>query len=346
MLKDLLNYGSITTKIKSMESRLIKPEGYYEIAALSSVEEFINYLKKYPSYEAAFKKAEEDRMHREDVELYINMSLHHDYGKIYTFATPKQRKFLKVYAKRYELVLVKGFLRQIFDHRDIAYNTSLFSKQFKKEASVDLDALAACRSLEEFFQVIKGSEYYPILNVLREAGVQTLFDYEFALDIYFFKYLWRLKDKVLKKHELSSISKIYGYEIDLLNILWIYRSKKYYNVDRASIYKNLIPITYKLKPDLLSELVEAESIDGFLKILSSSYYLKIIKRMDTLADPEKLYFLIMDHVQHKAAKEYPYSIATIHYYLYLKGLEIQKLTTALECIRYGLSPAEIAQYII
>jgi len=346
MLKDLLNYGSITTKIKSMESKLIKTEGYYEIASLSSVGEFINYLKNYPSYEASFKDADEHRMHRGDIEFYLHLSLYQDYGKIYAFATPKQRKFLKVYTKRYELILVKGFLRQIFDHRDIVFDTSLFSERFKKESTVDLDALSACRSLNDFFQVIKDSEYYPILNIPREAGVKTLFDYEFALDIYFFKYLWKLKDKVLKKHELASMTKIFGYEIDLLNILWIYRSKKYYKVDTGSIYKNLIPITYKIRPALLSDLAESESIDDLLKILSSSYYSKIIKRIDSQEDPETLHRTIMDYVQRKAAKEYPYSIATIHYYLYLKGLELNKLTTALECIRYGLNPTEIAHYII
>jgi len=346
MLKDLLSYGSMTTKIRSMKSNLIKTEGYYEIASLSSVGEFINYLKNYPSYEAAFKNADESRMHRGDIELYLNMTLYQDYGKIYAFAKPTQRKFFKIYAKRYEIVLVKGFLRQIFDHRTIAYDVSLFSERFKKASAVDLAALSKCRSIEEFLQTIKDSEYFPILNVLWEAGVKTLFDYEFALDIYFFKYLWKLKDKTLKSHELASMTKIYGYEIDLLNIIWIYRSKKYYKVDAASIYKNLIPITYKIKPDLLSKLIESESPDESLKILSDSYYVKIIERMENTSDIEWVYFLIMDDVQRKAAKEYPYSIATIHYYLYLKTEELNKLTTALECIRYGLSPAEIAQYIV
>lgn len=346
MLRDLLSYGSITTKIKSMKSRLIKTEGYYEISALSSVGEFINYLKNYPSYEAAFKNADENRMHRGDIELYLHASLFHDYVKIYTFATPKQREFLKFYSKRYEIDLIKGLLRQIFDHRGIAYDMSLFPERFKKEISINIEAVAACRSLDEFFQAIKDSEYFPILNTLREVGVQSLFDYELALDIHFYKYLWKMKDKVLKKHELATITKIFGYEIDLLNILWIYRSKRYYQVDTASIYKNLIPITYKTKASMLSELVESGSSDDFLKHMERSYYIKVIKRIDLSKDPERLYITIMEDVQRKAAREYPYSIASIHYYLYLKGLELNKLTTALECIRYGLNPTEIAEYII
>ena len=41
----------------------------------------------------------------------------------------------------------------------------------------------------------------------------------------------------------------------------------------------------------------------------------------------------------------PYSIATINTYLFLKEEEINKLTTALECIRYGLSSKETLEYL-
>nr|WP_330424443.1 V-type ATPase subunit [Dorea sp. AM58-8] len=41
----------------------------------------------------------------------------------------------------------------------------------------------------------------------------------------------------------------------------------------------------------------------------------------------------------------PYSLATVNTYLFLKEEEINRLTTALECIRYGLTPRETLGYI-
>ena len=41
----------------------------------------------------------------------------------------------------------------------------------------------------------------------------------------------------------------------------------------------------------------------------------------------------------------PYSVASIYTYLYLKEEEIDKLTTALECIRYGLPRSETLAYM-
>ena len=41
----------------------------------------------------------------------------------------------------------------------------------------------------------------------------------------------------------------------------------------------------------------------------------------------------------------PYSVAAINTYLFLKEEEINKLTTAMECVRYGLSPGETLAYV-
>ena len=41
----------------------------------------------------------------------------------------------------------------------------------------------------------------------------------------------------------------------------------------------------------------------------------------------------------------PYSIAIVNTYLFLKEEEIYKLTTALECIRYGLTKGETLGYL-
>ena len=44
--------------------------------------------------------------------------------------------------------------------------------------------------------------------------------------------------------------------------------------------------------------------------------------------------------------KYPSSIATVYSYLHLKEVELSRLTTALECIRYGLEPQEKLGYIL
>lgn len=347
MLKDLLNYGSMTTKVRAMSGRLLKKKSWYDIISIQSVAEFCTFLKNTPSYEDAFSGVNEYDIHRGQIEKLLWLSLYGDYAKIYTFAKPSQRAFLKIYFKRYEIQIIKTFLRQIFDHRDITYDTRLIPERFKSQSDINLDTAAHAKTLDDFFEAISGSDYYRILNVLRDTGTKSLFDYELALDIYFFKYVWKLKDKTLQKKEQRAMTKVFGCQIDMLNMIWIYRSKKYYHVDNGTIYSNLIPITNKLNPQFLSKLIELETAEDVLSALAASPYHKAFTDLDAASDNaiEQVFSKLMLDIQKSAADKYPYSFAIINYYLYAKEDEINKLTTALECIRYSLDSTEIANYI-
>ena len=54
----------------------------------------------------------------------------------------------------------------------------------------------------------------------------------------------------------------------------------------------------------------------------------------------------VEHILTIAYRNHPYSLASIQQYLFLKEEEIYKITTALECIRYGLSQRETLQYLV
>ena len=60
---------------------------------------------------------------------------------------------------------------------------------------------------------------------------------------------------------------------------------------------------------------------------------------------ERMYKEILESLYRADRRRNPYSIATINTYLFLKEEEIYKLTTALECIRYGLSKGETLGYL-
>ena len=90
--------------------------------------------------------------------------------------------------------------------------------------------------------------------------------------------------------------------------------------------------------------MEAADETEFGRILDTTYYKK---RFPALA-PEKLedfYNLNLKMILETEARKYPHSVIMIYSYLYHKEHEVDRLTTAIECVRYGLSPAEIMDYI-
>lgn len=148
----------------------------------------------------------------------------------------------------------------------------------------------------------------------------------------------------MKKKELGHFKEAYGTKIDLLNIMWIYRSRHFFHMETTSIYAHLIPVQYRLKQADVKALVEADSPEAFSSAVSHTCYGRCSLDFSA-AQQQETYSHIRQQVQHKAAARDPYSVATVISYLYDKEHEVDKITTALECVRYGLSQEETLQYI-
>lgn len=346
MFTNLLAYSGIVTKTKAMEARLINEADYENISNLNSVTDFINFLKNQPAYKALFANYDERLLHRNEIEQIITNALYLDYARIFQFANIKQRASMRLIFFRYEINILKSCLQNIFT-TDKSYNLSVFEPFFNHHSDLDILSLGAAHTIDEFIGNLKGTRYFDLLHKIQQNSGATLYDFETQLDIYYYTIAWKERKRIKKTKEQKAFTDILGKEIDFLNILWIYRSKKYYDASPSSIYNSIIPIHYKLTADQLMNLVEAGSTDEMLSILAGTYY-----KYEDLTDyhgnfpVETLYRENVYRLYRSSMKKYPYSMCTVHYFLFIKELEIDRLTTALECIRYGLEPSEALNYIL
>ena len=173
----------------------------------------------------------------------------------------------------------------------------------------------------------------------------TTFDYNMALDVYYFTKSWRLKDKILEGNNKNAFTLRIGTEIDLLNIMWIYRSKKMYDMGAADIFTYLIPINFKLTKAQLARLVSTITLDEFINIVSTTRYKNFAAHLKDQT-MEKEYSRIINDIYLYNITRYPASMTTVNYYLFRRDMEIGKLTSALECIRYGLDLKRKQDYIL
>lgn len=343
---DLMSYSGLTTKIRAMHRNIISKKEYQEISNLTSVAEFVSYLQHHPSYKELFASMEISKLHRGDIERLLIYSVYKDFTKIYSFANIKQRQYLDLYFMRYEIAILKRCLRMVFDHRNVSLDLSIFETFFKRHSKIDIIKLSESTSIEDLVANLKGSMYYDAFWKLSNLKDLTLFDYEMCLDLFLFNTIWKTKKKYFKGEELDMITHSYGSRIDVLNIQWIFRSKKYYNISAADIYAMLLPINYRLSKSDITALVEAGSMDEFADVLKGTYYWRHYAGKIESPDLESLYKKILSDMNLKDYKSNPYSVATINYYLYKKEQERSKLVTAVECIRYGFDSKEVAKYII
>jgi len=102
-------------------------------------------------------------------------------------------------------------------------------------------------------------------------------------DINYYLQLWRLT-KTLKKQDKKAMSNILGTEIDLTNIIWAYRLKKFYTVSGDATFGYLIPVHYKLSSQIINRIVAEKNPDALPSILLPTAYAGIF---ESFANPEE-----------------------------------------------------------
>lgn len=345
-MKGLLSFSGVVTKIRAMQGRFFSEEDFREIVSLPDVPAVAAYLKKNPNYAGALGQLDEHTLHRGQLEFILRNTILMDFQKIYSFSNPLQRNFLRRYGRRYEVRLLKSVLVSVMEGTSMEGDGRLFDPYFSKYAEVNVEKVLAAHSLDEFIEALKGSPYYEVMARVRTANPQaTLFEYETALDLFHFSTIWKDKKEIAGKPGEETLTEFYGTKFDLLNLWYIYRAKKYYHMDNVSIYALTIPVLYRLKKSEIKKLVEAETDSDLRAALRETCYGKLHPDL-TPENLQYMYTKICRDAVQKGAEKDPYSIASLYRYLYLKEHEVYRLTTALECVRYGMKPEESIRYVM
>lgn len=341
---NLMLYSGIVTKIRAMQSKLLTQKDFEDIASCKSVLEAIEYLKGRPGYAEYLGEMDDSLYHRGSVEKVLYQSLFDDYSRIFRFAGIRQKKFLRLYWKRYEVDLINYCLRIVFNHYAAPFDLEYKKRFFDRYSDISIDRLITSANINELVDNLRGTEYYGALSRIRDSEEATLFDYDLALDLYYFSVMWRKERKLLTGQEKEMFLKDFGTKIDLLNLQWVYRAKKYYHMLAPDIYALTIPYHYRIRVDEFKALVDTPTVEEFEHKVAKTYYAKRYEIADS-GTIERRYKDILKHLYVTDRRRDPYSIATINSYLFLKEDEIDKLTTALECIRYGLSRGDTLGYL-
>ena len=81
-----------------------------------------------------------------------------------------------------------------------------------------------------------------------------------------------------------------------------------------------------------------------MTIFRRTYYGRKYDKI-TATDLEEFYNYILRNILEKESRKDPYSVATLYSYLYHKEHEVNRLTIAIECVRYGVQPEDAMKYI-
>ena len=334
-MKGMTQYGAVATKIRGMRARLLSDADYSRLAACRSVHDLAVILKSYPGYSTALEGLDPDNMRREELERVIVRAIFIDIDKISHFLDKEHKDFLNVYRTHFDLRLVNDVLRVIFSQYSEMPNLEVYRPMFEDSKNFSFDKVIAAKTVDELIAALDGSEYQvPIIQVKGQIQEPSLFDYETSVNRFLFSDFWKKLNQLKSSEDRKSLLDTHGYEIDMLNILCVYRTKAYYNVPQKEIWRYLIPAGYKLKRKDLAQMVTAPDADTCFRIACTTFYGKYIDSQNpkTLEDT---YRFILAQSNRRSRKNYPYSFAPIEAYIFNKREEIDRLVSIIESVRYG-----------
>jgi len=141
-------------------------------------------------------------------------------------------------------------------------NAALTAKILAKKAKPSTLRLEGILSITRFL-TIKSEKIF--VNNFAQGFLSN------ARDINYFIMLWNGVE-TLNIRERKAMQNALGAEIDLTNILWIYRLKKYYEIYGDATYGFLIPVRHRLTNDTFADLVTCKDIIGLQSKLSETIY--------------------------------------------------------------------------
>jgi len=132
-------------------------------------------------------------------------------------------------------------------------------------------------------------------------------------EFHYFINQWKRLSHLDKKNR-AALRGALGAEIDMNNILWMYRLKKYHRIKGDATYGYLVPIRYKLSTEMTQKMAHAESPGLFLDEVAVSPYAKDIDFAKPA--PEQQLAKAIEKRYQAAARRYPNSLATALAYLH------------------------------
>lgn len=328
-----VKYPNINAKLRGMYSKRITKEDLEDLIKQPNLKTAISMLK---SKNPLFKDVDEN-IDRLEIESLLEQSQIDDIKKIMKLLEKKDKEEFYIFLLQYEIKCVKSILRKLFAENKTNDIIVENVKRWTDELFDDIKGIQTVESFYEFSQAIKRMKYGKILNKYKGLEKANLFEIENTIDKTYFEHLYDIAGKN------ANFKKIVGSEIDLLNISWIYRLKKYYNFDKNSIINFLIKRYYKISKKTINQLIEANSYEEYSEALKQTKYKQIAQDEDYINQYVDKYLY---KINKTVFKQDISTNAYIYAYINIIEYENNDIINTIEGLRYNVEKAEILKRLV
>ena len=328
-----VKYPNINAKLKGMYSKRITKTDLEDLVKQNSLKNAVLLLK---TKSEIFKNSDEN-IDRLEIESLLEKDQINNILKIEKLLDHKDLETFKMFLSKYEIKCVKSMFRKLFS--DDKTNDIIVQnvKNWTQNVFEDIKGIETVENFYEFFEAIKRMKYNKILKKYQKQEDINVFEVENEMDKLYFETLY---DTIKKE---ANLKKIIGSEIDLLNVLWIFRIKKYYNFENEKINQILIKRYYKLKPNTMKKIEQTNTFEEIKEIMKDTVYKDVFFDENNLEENIDKYLY---EINKKIFRNDMTSIAYVLAYVNMIDYENNDIINTIEGIRYNMDKTEILKRLV
>lgn len=311
-------------RISAMKSLLLKKEDYDKIMKLSS-NELIKYLQE-GVYGKEINSLSIKYSGVKLIENTLNKHLERIFLKLRLISDPSIEYLMIQYLKRYDFWNLKTLLRAKLTgaSSEEVMDMMLPVGELKKEKLIQLYKLSNAREILDACGLINKSEFENPLNDYETS--HNLGIIENLLDFHYYKDSIEFAQKIPTQGKL--FKEFFKYEFDIYNLKLLLK-KIVFGLSKKDVENYLLDEGRDISKNILYELLNAEKLSSFMRILSKTNYRKVLPEIAEDQDPLMQYEILLERFLLKKSillyHQNPLTVDVVLGFMFAKEIEVRNL---------------------
>ncbi len=340
-------HACVNTKIMGMKAKMLTDADYRALIREEDVGGVLTYLRENTYYGPFLKDVDTAQVHRQAIEIPLNRMKIQQIEKMLHFLNNVEKGFLKTFLMRADVEALRILIRGIARGEDLSELEPLlvYSKQY---SSIDFERLLKVKDWDGFKKALIGTDYYRLFEIYKTITVEEdLFPIEKTLERHYYDklkmYLNKLPEKE-NKHLIRTMRK----GIDLLNLIWFYRGKKFYHLTREELLAYSLRGGLRVKESEIQKMTEFKDMAALHNAMAAySEYAFLFNHEGTLdlhmeRRRERFLYFAFTKLYHSDDT----GLGKVVAFVRLTEFEIEDITSIIESKRYRMSAEETEEFLI
>ncbi|MDO4743462.1 MAG: V-type ATPase subunit, partial [bacterium] len=234
----------IMTRARARYGQRFTKKNYSEMSALGSVVEVADYLSN-TDYGAYIDKSSKALLHRKNLEQLLRKEYISEIERFCRYEASVGEHIFEYFLMDREIQSLLNFIHllSIGKQREFIFT---FSKSFESFVSLDLSALAQVETTDELKKFLIKTRYKKIADLLPNNN-STDYDFsmlETALDRMLYNHVLSIASSDFPDSAKKELNDIFHIKSEMLDLMMIYRAKRFFNESPHYIRSNLIGNRY------------------------------------------------------------------------------------------------------